>query len=47
MASNDPVIIEVAINGAVDKARNPNSPQGPEEIAEVAIACIEAGARSG
>ena len=44
MASMDPVIIEVAINGAVDKARNPNSPQGPDEIAEVAIACIDAGA---
>ena len=44
MASKQPVIIEVAINGAVSKARNPNSPQGPEEIAEVAIACIDAGA---
>jgi uncharacterized protein (DUF849 family) len=44
MASNDPVIVEVAINGAVSKARNPNSPQDPQEIAEVAIACLDAGA---
>jgi 3-keto-5-aminohexanoate cleavage enzyme len=44
MSSNQPVIIEVAINGAVSKARNPNSPQGPEEIAEVASACLDAGA---
>ena len=40
----DPVIVEAAINGATPKSRNPNSPRTPAEIAEVAIACIDAGA---
>ena len=44
MASDQPVIIEAAINGGVSKARNPHSPVTPEEIAEVAIACLDAGA---
>lgn len=44
MANDVPVIIEVAINGATSKKRNPHSPQSPEEIAEVAIACLDAGA---
>jgi uncharacterized protein (DUF849 family) len=39
-----PVIIEAAINGATPKSRNPNSPRNPSEIAEVGIACIDAGA---
>jgi len=34
-----PVIVEVAINGG-----NPDAPRSPDEIAECAIACIEAGA---
>lgn len=44
MASKDPVIIEVAINGATTTSRNPHSPQTPRGIAEVAIACLDAGA---
>ncbi|RYD88475.1 MAG: hypothetical protein EOP61_33495, partial [Sphingomonadales bacterium] len=44
MASNQPAIIEVAINGATGKNRNPHSPCSPAEIAEVAIACLDAGA---
>jgi uncharacterized protein (DUF849 family) len=43
-ASNDKVIIEAAINGATSKARNPNVPQTPEEIAADALACFDAGA---
>jgi 3-keto-5-aminohexanoate cleavage enzyme len=39
-----PVIIEVAINGLTSKARNPNVPIEPAEIAADALACIEAGA---
>jgi len=44
MSSGDPVIIEAAINGGSTKARNPNTPITPEEIAADALACIEAGA---
>ena len=43
MAST-PAIIEVAINGATTKERNPNVPRTPDEIAADALACIEAGA---
>jgi uncharacterized protein (DUF849 family) len=39
-----PVIIEVAINGLVQKARNRHVPQTPEEITEDALACFGAGA---
>ncbi|MCU1366314.1 MAG: hypothetical protein JWN39_1953 [Ilumatobacteraceae bacterium] len=39
-----PVIIECAINGTSTKAKNPNVPISPEEIAADALACIEAGA---
>ena len=42
--NDGPVIIEAAINGTTTKDRNPNVPRSPEEIAEDAIACIEAGA---
>jgi uncharacterized protein (DUF849 family) len=38
------VIIEVAINGATTKERNPNVPRTPDEIATDALACFEAGA---
>jgi uncharacterized protein (DUF849 family) len=44
MASDNPVIIEVAINGTTTKDRNPHSPCNPAEVAEVASACIAAGA---
>ena len=39
-----PVIIEAALNGGTPKARNPNVPRAPEEIAADGIVCIEAGA---
>ncbi|HEY8216411.1 MAG TPA: 3-keto-5-aminohexanoate cleavage protein [Acidimicrobiia bacterium] len=39
-----PVIIEAAINGATKKDRNPNVPISAEEIAEDALACLDAGA---
>jgi uncharacterized protein (DUF849 family) len=39
-----PVIIEVAINGVTSKARNPHVPIEPAEIADDALACIDAGA---
>ena len=42
--SEQPVIIEAAINGATPKSRNPNVPISPEEIAADALACLEAGA---
>jgi uncharacterized protein (DUF849 family) len=44
MASEAPVIIEVAINGETFRDRNPHSPREPQEIAAVSIECIEAGA---
>jgi 3-keto-5-aminohexanoate cleavage enzyme len=44
MASDQPVIIEVAINGTTSKARNPHAPREPAEVAEVALQCIAAGA---
>lgn len=39
-----PVIIEAAINGATPKSRNPHVPREPAEIAEDALASIDAGA---
>ena len=39
-----PVIIEVALNGATTKARNPNVPCDPNELIADAVACIDAGA---
>lgn len=39
-----PVIIEVALNGGTPKSRNPNVPRSPQEIAEDAVRCIDAGA---
>jgi uncharacterized protein (DUF849 family) len=44
MTSDDPVIIEAAINGATTKAQNPHTPRTPEEIAADALAVIDAGA---
>ena len=38
------VIVEVAINGATPKRKNPNVPVTPEEIAIDVLACLEAGA---
>jgi uncharacterized protein (DUF849 family) len=39
-----PLIIEAAINGATSRARNPNVPLTPAEIAADALACLAAGA---
>lgn len=39
-----PVIIEAAINGVTNKARNPHVPCAPAEIAADALACLDAGA---
>lgn len=38
------VIFELAINGETRKARNPNVPRGPAEIAAESLQCIAAGA---
>ena len=40
----EPVIIEAAINGGTPKARNPNAPRTPAEIAEDGLRCLAAGA---
>ncbi|MBV8951472.1 MAG: 3-keto-5-aminohexanoate cleavage protein [Actinobacteria bacterium] len=42
--SDRPVIIEAALNGVTRKDRNRNVPVTPEELAEDAIRCIDAGA---
>ena len=39
-----PVVIEAAVNGATSKARNPCVPTTPDEIANDALACFDAGA---
>ncbi|MGB0621908.1 MAG: 3-keto-5-aminohexanoate cleavage protein [Myxococcota bacterium] len=44
MAFSDPVILEVALNGATPTERNPHSPQTTEALIDDAIRCIEAGA---
>jgi 3-keto-5-aminohexanoate cleavage enzyme len=42
--TSTPVIIEAAINGATPKERNPHVPISTAELAEDALACLEAGA---
>lgn len=42
--SHDPVIIEVALNGLTTPERNPHVPRTPDEVAAVALRCIERGA---
>ena len=44
MTEPQPVIIEVALNGATTKNRNPNVPRSPSEVAEDGLRCLEAGA---
>lgn len=44
MTHDGPVIIEAAINGVANKARNPHVPCEPAEIAADALACLTAGA---
>jgi uncharacterized protein (DUF849 family) len=39
-----PVIVEAAINGTTTKARNPNVPRQPDEIADDALRCLDRGA---
>src|SRR5215467_3722439 len=39
-----PVIIEVALNGGLTKARNPRVPRSEDEIVGDALACLGAGA---
>ena len=40
-----PVILEVAINGATRRERNPHVPISPAEISAVALECLELGAQ--
>jgi uncharacterized protein (DUF849 family) len=42
--SSEPVIIEAALNGITTRRTNPTVPVSPEELADAAIACIDAGA---
>ena len=43
-AMNAPVILEVAVNGATSRTRNPHVPITPDEIAADCLACLDAGA---
>ena len=40
----DPVIMELAVNGATPRRRNRHVPRDPDEIAEVALAAVQLGA---
>ena len=40
----DPVILEVALNGATPREQNPHVPRTPAEITRDALACLDAGA---
>src|SRR6476619_6850646 len=42
--ADQPVMIEVALNGVTSRRRNPNVPATVEEHAKDALACIDAGA---
>jgi uncharacterized protein (DUF849 family) len=42
--TDEPVLIEAAINGGTTKARNPNVPVTPQEIRADALRCFDAGA---
>ena len=44
MMSTTPVIIEIALNGATQEARNPHVPTTPDSIARQSIECFAAGA---
>lgn len=44
MGAPTPVVIEAAINGLSDPATNPNVPVTPAEVAQDALACLDAGA---
>lgn len=40
-----PLVIEMAVNGGTAKARNPNVPRAPQEVAADALACMDKGAQ--
>ena len=42
--SEQPVIIECAINGVGKKERNPNIPRTADEVLADSLACLDAGA---
>lgn len=42
--ADEPVVIEVALNGVTSPQRNPNVPRTPDEIVADALACLDAGA---
>lgn len=44
MHDAQPVVLEVALNGATPKERNPAVPKEPSEVADDALACLDAGA---
>jgi uncharacterized protein (DUF849 family) len=44
MSAAPDVLIEVALNGVTSRARNPRVPRLPREIADDALACLDAGA---
>ena len=44
MSEAQPVVLEVALNGATQKERNAAVPKEPVEVVEDALACLEAGA---
>ena len=41
---DDALIVEVALHELVAKASNPHVPYGPDEVADDAVACVDAGA---
>lgn len=43
--SDEPVVIEVALNGGTRKDRNPHAPVSVEELVDDANACLDAGAQ--
>jgi hypothetical protein len=43
-ADADPVILEVALDGATPRAQNPHVPRTPAEITRDALACLDSGA---
>jgi uncharacterized protein (DUF849 family) len=43
-AGGSPVVIEAALNGITSRARNPEVPITPDDLARDAIACVDAGA---
>ena len=43
-SSDEPVVIECAINGETQPDRNPNVPRKPEQIVADVHRCLEAGA---